>query len=275
MEELLDEKNGNADLQPLRIPMVPEDTRGPQELSQSEVQKSVLEQTKNKKTKGKITCICKKCEREFYIWKCHIKNGYGYYCSNECARNGTITKNCIRCGKPFETYKSRKDKYCSHKCSRKPLIKRTCNQCKKDFYIEQHKIKQGRGIYCSRKCANTMESNPNYKGGLSFEPYCPKWTRELRERIRVFFEYQCIICGKHETKLKRKLCCHHVEYNKQACCDGKPVHFATMCMKHHTSTNNDRDLWESRIHRIIYEIYDNKSYYTREEWYNIGINKVE
>lgn len=109
------------------------------------------------------------------------------------------------------------------------------------------------------------ELHPQWKGGISFEPYCPKFNKEFRERVRSLFEYTCIICGKRESELKQKLCVHHVEYNKQACCDGKPVHFAALCRSCHTKTNKDRDRWEDIFHRIIDEIYGGRSYYTKEE----------
>ena len=108
--------------------------------------------------------------------------------------------------------------------------------------------------------------NGNWKGGTSYEPYCPKWTKELRERIRAYFDYRCILCGKTETENGRKLSCHHVEYNKLACCDGKLVHFAALCDRCHSKTNFDREHWQDIIHRIIDEIYDGKSYYTKEEY---------
>lgn len=104
--------------------------------------------------------------------------------------------------------------------------------------------------------------------GRSYEPYCPKWTPELRERIRAFFGYECILCGKSENKNNRKLDCHHVEYDKQACCDGKEVHFAALCRSCHTKTNFDRERWENIIHRIIIEIYSDRSYFTKEEYLN-------
>lgn len=116
------------------------------------------------------------------------------------------------------------------------------------------------------------ESNPNWKGGLSFEPYCPLWTKELRERIRAFFDYECLLCGKPQsenitkTGKLRELSCHHAEYNKQACCDGEPVCFAVLCMTCHNKTNHDRERWEAIIHKIIKEIYNSKSYYTKEEY---------
>jgi len=117
------------------------------------------------------------------------------------------------------------------------------------------------------------DKNPCWRGGISFEPYCPKWTKEFKIRIRAFFDYRCIICGTSEKELKKRLCCHHVEYNKQACCDGKPAHFATLCTKHHAMTNHDRTRWETIIHKIIDEIYNGRSYFTQEE-FELTYNKV-
>lgn len=105
----------------------------------------------------------------------------------------------------------------------------------------------------------------NWRGGISFEPYCPKFNDEFKERVRLFFKRECIICGKSEYDSHEKLCVHHVEYNKQACCDGKPVHFAALCRSCHSKTNGNREWWEDIIHRIIDEIYDGRSYYTKEE----------
>jgi hypothetical protein len=110
------------------------------------------------------------------------------------------------------------------------------------------------------------EKSPMWKGGLSFEPYCPKFNRDLKKRIRAFFNHQCVICGKTTEENTKSLACHHVEYNKRACCDGMPVHFATLCACCHTKTNHDRSRWEEMMHRIIDEIYNGKSYFTKEEW---------
>ena len=127
--------------------------------------------------------------------------------------------------------------------------------------------------FCTIKCQHEYQStfirgptHPAWKGGLSFEPYCPKWNKDLRIRIRAWFNYECIICNKTTKENKSELCCHHVEYNKQACCDGKLVHFAALCRSCHNKTNNNRERWEEMFHRIIDEIYDGRSYYTKEEW---------
>ena len=112
-------------------------------------------------------------------------------------------------------------------------------------------------------------NSPMWLGGISFEPYCPLWTKELRQRIRFFFNNECVLCGKTTEENKKKLHCHHITYEKSTCCDGKPVHFAALCPSCHAKTNYERERWESMLHRIIEEIYDGKSYYTKEEYKNI------
>jgi hypothetical protein len=114
--------------------------------------------------------------------------------------------------------------------------------------------------------ARTGLNAGNWKGGISFEPYCPKFNADLKSRIRAFFDHRCIVCGKSEKENGECLSCHHVEYNKLACCDGKPIQFATLCRRCHPRTNGNRSAWEENIHRIIDEIYDGKSYYTTEEF---------
>lgn len=115
------------------------------------------------------------------------------------------------------------------------------------------------------------EKANNWHGGLSFEPYCPKWNNDLRRRIRAFFEYRCVACGKPQNENLTadgrvyQLHCHHVTYNKSTCCDDKPVHFTALCNRHHGMTNKDRDRWEAMLHRIIDEVYGGRSYYTKEE----------
>lgn len=77
---------------------------------------------------------------------------------------------------------------------------------------------------------------------------------------------------KNNRKNGKNLCVHHVEYDKSACCHGKPIHFAAMCHRCHSKTNFDRERWEAMMHRIIDEIYDGRSYYTKDE-YKIMLNR--
>ena len=85
----------------------------------------------------------------------------------------------------------------------------------------------------------------------------------------MFFNYECVVCGKTTEENGKQLSCHHVTYNKMVCCDGKPVHFAALCQGCHSKTNGNqknRERWESMLHRIIDEIYEGRSYFTKDEW---------
>ena len=160
-------------------------------------------------------------------------------CTKERIYNNTkYSKNsveiiCIKCGKPGKVYNRTSKRFCSHECA-----------------LAWH----------------SGPNSPRWLGGISFEPYCPKFNKDLKRRIRAFFEYSCITCGKSTEENRRALGCHHVEYSKTACCDGEPVHFAALCNRCHARTNNDRARWEAMLHRIIDEIYGGRSYYTKEEW---------
>ena len=100
-----------------------------------------------------------------------------------------------------------------------------------------------------RKCSEQMkgrtgESASNWRGGLSFEPYCEKFNDDLKERIREFFGRYCYVCGIGESELKEKLCVHHVNYNKDMCCDDSKPLFVPLCRSCHSKTNGDRKYWE-------------------------------
>ena len=114
-------------------------------------------------------------------------------------------------------------------------------------------------------------NNHNWKGGLSYYPYCPKFNEEFKNRVRAYFDYECVVCGKPEWKNKNHYHhhVHHVDYNKDACCDGQPVQFVTLCHSCHMKTNGSRSRWEKMFLKILYEIYNNRSYFTKEEWKKI------
>ena len=115
----------------------------------------------------------------------------------------------------------------------------------------------------------TGEKNPRWLGGISFEPYCPKFNKEFRTRVRKFFGGGCAMCGILESNNGCKLSVHHVEYDKTACCHEAPATFVSLCKRCHSKTNHDRARWEAMLHRCIDEIWGGRSYYTKEEYAEI------
>lgn len=104
------------------------------------------------------------------------------------------------------------------------------------------------------------EKNPRWNGGSSFEPYCVKFNKEFKERVRKFFNYTCVECGMSESENGRNLCVHHVNYDKEACCNKNNPLFVTLCTSCHTKTNNKRENWEKHFTEIINSTYGGKCY---------------
>lgn len=84
--------------------------------------------------------------------------------------------------------------------------------------------------------------HPNWKGGISFEPYCNKFNKELKKNVRDKFNNSCFICGKIEKENGKKLSVHHVNYNKGQGC-GYSWSLIPLCSSCHAKTNFNRYYW--------------------------------
>jgi hypothetical protein len=204
--------------------------------------------------KSKISRIfleCKVCGKEFSVPKSQFERGDANCCSIKCRsvwqtqhdRGKKIFITCAVCGKKFRSFESRNG------------TRKVCTDPKCLAEIRSRNIK-------GEKC-------PWWKGGISFEPYCPKFNREFKERVRAFFNYTCIGCGKTQTTAGEKLSIHHVGYNKETCCDTSIPLFAPLCRRCHASTNNHREYWEPLLTEKILLEYDGKCYFTKEEYTTI------
>ena len=97
-------------------------------------------------------------------------------------------------------------------------------------------------------------------GGISFEPYCPKFSLSLRERVRRFFGYRCVVCGKSQEEIGYKLCVHHVNYDKKLCCNGEKPMFVSVCKSCHGLTNYNREHWRIFFTNKIIIEHNGESY---------------
>lgn len=85
------------------------------------------------------------------------------------------------------------------------------------------------------------DKNPNWQGGISFEPYSPGFNEKLKQTIRGRDNYTCQMpeCGIRENGRKHSV--HHIDYNKN---NNNAKNLITICVTHHAITNNkNRKYW--------------------------------
>ena len=191
---------------------------------------------------------------------------------------------CENCG---EVRKVRKNDYSS--------LCRKCTIVSEEFKEKQRKAKIGKNLTESHKQKiregliknftnpkererisklMSKENNPRWLGGISFEPYCPLFDENFKERVREFFNRTCYLCGRTETeqmnemlengKRAFRLAVHHVGNNKDTCCDDSLPLFVPLCIKCHSKTNKDRNYWEKYFTGQIMKDYNGKCFISKK-----------
>jgi len=88
--------------------------------------------------------------------------------------------------------------------------------------------------------------NPSWKGGTSFLPYGPGFTRHLKDEIRKRDRYRCQECFRHQDELftksgkKVKLDIHHIDFDKN---NSNPNNLISLCHSCHAQTQFNQDAW--------------------------------
>lgn len=85
-----------------------------------------------------------------------------------------------------------------------------------------------------KKISETKKGNKNHfwKGGISFLPYSPDWTKSLKHAIRVRDNFTCQLCLKSQNGFSHHI--HHIDYNKL---NSNPKNLITLCISCHVKTN--------------------------------------
>ena len=104
------------------------------------------------------------------------------------------------------------------------------------------------------------DKNPAWKGGVAYLPYCHKFNRKFKDRVRNFFGNVCAGCGIHVSDLKRNLDVHHVNFNKNSCCDNTKPLFVPLCRSCHSKTRHDPDYYQTYYTNMINGTYGGKCY---------------
>lgn len=124
---------------------------------------------------------------------------------------------------------------------------------------EEHKQK----LRAAMLGKNSGKDSYLWKGGTSFEPYCVKFSRKFKERVRYFFGNTCVECGAPPNG--KKLIVHHVNFDKMSCCNDTIPLFVPLCNSCHAKTNFNREYWEDHFTDLINKKYGGKCYFSDEE----------
>ena len=92
------------------------------------------------------------------------------------------------------------------------------------------------------KIKKLENNNPNWKGGISFEPYGLEFNNQLKEQIRKRDKYRCQECNYIQKQLRYKLSVHHIDYNKQ---NNNTDNLISLCGSCHIQTNYSRNDWQN------------------------------
>jgi len=97
-------------------------------------------------------------------------------------------------------------------------------------------------IIAKMSVAKLGEKNPQWRGGISREPYGWEWNDELKEEVRRRDGYKCQLCGVPQAECRELLSVHHISYVKR---NSDPVNLIALCRRCHVRTNQNRKHWAS------------------------------
>lgn len=120
-----------------------------------------------------------------------------------------------------------------------PRPRTTCKACGKEFVIASNRIDPK---FCTQACYNNWYKGVNHS---AFDPtldraYPITWGNALRWAIRARDGYTCQLCGLYARREGKRLCVHHIDYDKHNC---DPSNLISLCSPCHGKTNVMRAFW--------------------------------
>ena len=215
---------------------------------------------------------CRQCGAEFYRAPGHAsRHGGPVFCSSGCWskyqtgknnaawRGGPVTMTCSVCASTFQLKPSeaKRRNTCSHACYGKIRAERIrklpptarCQHCGAVFNRRSHKPK-----FCSRKCASDAHANRvrgsgngRYVHGEHERTYGAGWTISHRDSIRARDGCECRLCGMTQDEHGKKLCVHHIDYDKD---NMAPSNLITVCRFCHGRMHGrpaERERWKKEL----------------------------
>ena len=112
--------------------------------------------------------------------------------------------------------------------------------------ISWHNWRSGHRCPHCANINNSGENNPNWKGGISCEPYCYEWSfKEFKEYIKERDNNRCLNpdCWGNINRLS----IHHIDYDKKNCGQENLI---TLCASCNSRANKDRE-WHKAWYSVI------------------------
>jgi len=166
---------------------------------------------------------------------------------------------CVHCGQPYLMNKYVPTEFCSKSCGKLASgfkhSDATKNKIGKSMVGNKHMLGKTHSLKTKLKLSEITSSKcgpqaSNWRGGISFEPYCSDWTKEYKEYIR---ERDGDTCLNPDCWCKDDvLTIHHINYDKKNC---GPENLITVCRSCNSRANKDR-----RWHKAWYQAIINKRY---------------
>lgn len=182
--------------------------------------------------------------KEYYCIEEGCKNKV-FYGNNRCIKHGnlisakkrsiSLKRNESVKGKNNPNYKHGKrsfDRNINYYCIEEGCNKQVsspnkrCNSCNIKYRHKIEHFTQG-------------NKNGNWINGKTIK-YPSKFNTQLKETIRKKDNYKCKICNKSQKQNKRKLDCHHIDYNKK---NNDIDNLIALCKSCHIKTNHNRNYW--------------------------------
>ena len=205
--------------------------------------------------------ICPICKKTFTITQSRTKEGKGFYCSQTCLfeakKTGQFWKTRKEMLEPLQEHCRRLQKLSVEKIKGKTYEERYGKEKAKKIkermsiswnpdkhsYIPPpqfgNKHREGKSPYNKGLPKNKQ---PNWQGGLSFEPYGIEFDAKMKRQVRKRDDYSCQNCQKKQKKITFHV--HHIDYDKK---NNKPENLITLCPSCHISTNGNREYWENHF----------------------------
>jgi hypothetical protein len=196
--------------------------------------------TKYVNARSKLNYICSEGHYGSTTWDSWQK---GHGCL-ECTGNKKLTINFIKSEFKKEGWVCVSEEYVNNKTNINYI-------CPNGHHGTITWSNWGKGYRCLM-CAIIKQSgsgHPNWKGGISCEPYCQDWTKEFKDFIKQRDGYKCLnpYC---DSKNPNDLTIHHINYNKKLC---GPKNLITVCRSCNARANFDRE-WHEAWYKALMHI---------------------